>query len=91
VGLIFHRRLRPHAPESNGKVERFIKTVDEECVAVRRPRSSQARLRVWEEFGRYYHQARPQLGWAGLTPVPRREAYFIPPPGCTLGLETPPL
>jgi len=30
---IAHRRLRPHAPESNGKVERFIKTIDDECLA----------------------------------------------------------
>lgn len=47
---IEHRLLRPHAPESNGKVERFIKTIDDECFARRQPRSSKTRMRVWEEF-----------------------------------------
>ena len=31
---ICHRRLRPHAPESNGKVARFIKNIDAERLAV---------------------------------------------------------
>jgi len=73
---IQHRLLRPHAPESNGKVERFIKTVDEECFAVRRPRRSQARIRVLEEFLWYYNHERPHLSLGGLTPVERREAYL---------------
>src|SRR5215471_2163193 len=29
---IEHRLLRPHAPECNGKVERFFRTVDDECL-----------------------------------------------------------
>ena len=41
---IEHRLLRPYAPESNGKVERFLKTVDEECFTVHRPRSPPAGL-----------------------------------------------
>lgn len=73
---IEHRLLRPHAPESNGKVERFIKTIDEECFAVRRPRRSQTRRRVLEKFLWYYNHRRPHLSLAGLTPVQRREAYF---------------
>ena len=36
---IQHRLIRPHTPASNGKVERFIKTIDDECFAVHRPRS----------------------------------------------------
>jgi transposase InsO family protein len=73
---IRHRLIRPHAPESNGKVERFIKTVDDECFAVRRPRSSRRRIRVLETFMEYYNHERRHLSLAGLTPVQRREAYF---------------
>lgn len=37
---IEHWKARPRHPESNGKVERFSPTLDEECFAVHRPRSS---------------------------------------------------
>jgi len=74
---IQHRLLRPHRPESNGKVERFIKTVDDECFAVRRPRSSRTRMRVLEEFLWFYNYQRPHLSLKGLTPVERRTHYFL--------------
>jgi transposase InsO family protein len=73
---IEHRRLRPYSPESNGKVERFFRTIDEECFAVYRPRSSKTRMRVLEEFLWYYNHRRPHLSLGGLTPVERRMAYF---------------
>jgi transposase InsO family protein len=73
---IEHRLLRPHAPESNGKVERFIKTIDDECFARRRPRSSKTRMRVLEEFLWHYNYQRPHLSLGGLTPMQRCEAYF---------------
>jgi transposase InsO family protein len=74
---IQHRLLRPHRPESNGKVERFIKTIDDECYAVRRPRSSRTRMRVLEEFLWFYNHQRPHLSLQGLTPIQRREKYFL--------------
>ena len=73
---IEHRLLRPHAPESNGKVERFIKTIDDECYAIRRPRRSKTRMRVLEHFLWYYNHERPHLSLGGLTPVQRRVTYF---------------
>lgn len=73
---IAHWRARPRHPQSNGKVERFFRTLDEECFAVRRPRCSKTRMRVLEEFLLYYNHQRPHLGLHGLTPVARRQAYF---------------
>jgi len=73
---IAHRRLRPYCPESNGKVERFFRTVDDECFAVHQPRSSKTRMRVLDEFLWYYNHQRPHLSLHGLTPVQRRLAYF---------------
>lgn len=72
---IRHRLLRPHAPESNGKVERFIKTVDDECLAVYHPDTCRARCGVIDEFVWYYNHQRPHLSLAGQTPVQRRLAY----------------
>jgi transposase InsO family protein len=73
---IAHWRARPRHPQSNGKVERFFRTLDEECFAVHRPRCSKTRMRVLEQFLRYYNHQRPHLGLHGLTPVERRQAYF---------------
>ena len=73
---IAHWRARPHHPQSNGKVERFFRTLDEECFAVHRPRSSKTRMRVLEDFLHYYNHQRPHLSLHGLTPVERRQAYF---------------
>ena len=73
---IQHRLIRPHTPASNGKVERFIKTIDDECYAVHRPRSSKTRRRVLEHFLWHYNHERRHLSLGGLTPVQRREAYF---------------
>jgi len=73
---ICHRRLRPHAPESNGKVERFIKTIDDECLAVHQPQTCAARTGVVSEFVWYYNHQRPHLSLAGQTPIQRRHAYL---------------
>jgi transposase InsO family protein len=73
---IHHRLLRPGAPESNGKVERFIKTVDDECLTVCQPQTCTARVGAVDDFVRFYNHQRPHLSLAGQTPVQRRAAYF---------------
>lgn len=72
---IRHRLLRPHAPECNGKVERFIKTIDDECLAVHQPQTCAARTGVVDQFVWYYNHQRPHLSLAGQTPIQRRHAY----------------
>src|SRR4029077_1923179 len=52
---IEHRLIRPRSPESNGKVERFIKTIDDECYRITRPTSSSARVGVLKLFLEYYN------------------------------------
>ena len=73
---IRHRLLRPHAPESNGKVERFIKTIDDECLAVAQPQTCAARTGAVTDFVWYYNHQRPHLSLAGQTPVQRRHTYL---------------
>ncbi len=73
---IQHWLAQPHHPQSNGKVERFFRTLDEECFLIRNPGSSELRIRDLEEFLWYYNYQRPHLSLHGLTPVQRRQAYF---------------
>ena len=73
---IVHHLLRPYAPQSNGKVERFFRTVDDECLHVRPLFTFAARSRAVDEFVWYYNHERPHLSLGGMTPVDRRMLYF---------------
>lgn len=73
---IRHHVLRPYAPQSNGKVERFFRTVDDECLHVRPLFTFAARSRAVEAFVWYYNHKRPHLSLGGMTPVARRQRYF---------------
>jgi transposase InsO family protein len=73
---IQHWLAQPHHPQSNGKVERFFRTLDEECFLIRNPGCSELRIRDLEQFVWYYNYQRPHLSLHGLTPVERRQAYF---------------
>jgi transposase InsO family protein len=73
---IAHHLLRPYAPQSNGKVERFFRTVNDECLHVRPLFTFAARDRAVEDFVWYYNHQRPHFSLAGMTPVGRRKLYF---------------
>jgi transposase InsO family protein len=73
---IAHHVLRPYAPQSNGKVERFFRTVDDECLHVRPLFTFAARSRAVDAFVWYYNHERPHLSLGGMTPVDRRKLYF---------------
>jgi len=73
---IRHHVLRPYAPQSNGKVERFFRTVDDECLHVRPLFTFAARTRAVADFVWYYNHQRPHLSLGGMTPVGRRKLYF---------------
>ena len=73
---IEHRLIRPRRPESNGKVERFIKTIDDECYRIVEPRTSRGRVGALKLFLEYYNHARPHQSLGGASPVSRRDAYF---------------
>jgi len=73
---IEHRLIRPRSPATNGKVERFIKTIDDECFEITQPHSSRARVGVLKLFLEYYNHARPHQSLGGISPVTRRDEYF---------------
>lgn len=73
---IAHHLLRPYAPQSNGKVERFFRTVNDECLHIRPLFTFGARSRAVEKFVWYYNHERPHLSLGGMTPIDRRKLYF---------------
>lgn len=73
---IQHKLLRPYAPECNGKVERFFRTVDDECLNIQSLFTARARARALDEFVWFYNHERPHLSLAGKTPFQRREEFF---------------
>jgi transposase InsO family protein len=73
---IAHHLLRPRRPQSNGKVERFFRTVDDECLALQRRWTFQHRQRAIDRFVWFYNHERPHLSLKGMTPVERRDSYF---------------
>ena len=73
---IRHYVLKPYAPQSNGKVERFFRTIDDECLNVRPLFTFAARSRAVDNFVWYYNHERPHLSLGGMTPVERRKLYF---------------
>jgi len=73
---IRHYVLKPYAPQSNGKVERFFRTIDDECLNIRPLFTFAARSRAVDDFVWYYNHERPHLSLGGMTPVERRKLYF---------------
>jgi transposase InsO family protein len=73
---IAHHLLRPRRPQSNGKVERFFRTVDDECLALQRQWTFAHRNRAIDRFVWFYNHERPHLSLNGMTPVQRRDSYF---------------
>lgn len=65
---ITHRHSRVRTPNDNAHLERFNRTIQEECIA-RLPR----KLSVWRQelpdYLHYYNHERPHMGISWLTPV----------------------
>jgi transposase InsO family protein len=70
---IKHSRTRPYRPQTNGKVERWIRTALSECLYLEVFASSEERRLALERFIVYYNEVRPHLGIDGWTPRRRLE------------------
>ena len=66
-----HSRTRPYRPQTNGKAERWIRTVLSECLYLEVFTSPDARRLALERFIGYYNGERPHLGIGGRTPRQR--------------------
>jgi transposase InsO family protein len=68
---IGHSRTRPYRPRTNGKAERWIRTVLSECLYLEVFASSAERRLALARFIGYYNEVRPHLGIGGRTPRQR--------------------
>ena len=60
---------RPYRPQTNGKVERFNRTLLEEWAYGRLYRSNAERCRALARWLRFYNHRRPHTSLDGLTPM----------------------
>jgi transposase InsO family protein len=66
-----HIRIPPRTPRWNGKVERFIRTLDEEWAHGRVWPNSPRRNRALSSFLRYYNRRRPHTSLGDRPPISR--------------------
>ncbi len=66
-----HRRTRPYRPQTNGKVERFNRTLAGEWAYARTYASEQARAATYADWLHSYNHHRPHTGIGGLVPADR--------------------
>ena len=66
-----HRRTRPYRPQTNGKVERFNRTLAAEWAYAAVYLSDAARAATYADWLHFYNHHRPHTGIGGLVPADR--------------------
>ena len=64
-----HKRTRPYRPQTNGKAERFIKTLLAEWAYGRLYRTNAERIDALPAWVTYYNDARTHTALGGITPM----------------------
>ena len=71
LGPLTHQRTRPYRPQTNGKVERFNRTLLEEWAYCRPYKSEAERLAAFPIWLHFYNHHRGHTALAGLPPASR--------------------
>lgn len=75
---IVHKRTRPYRPQTNGKVERFNRTLATEWAYAQAYLSESDRASTYQDWLHYYNHHRPHTGIGGKTPIERLRVHNLP-------------
>lgn len=73
---IRHQLTRPYRPQTNGKVERFHRTADEELYKKQTFQSNEERIQALADWIHTYNAGRPHLALNGITPEQACRSFF---------------
>ncbi|ETA06045.1 IS481 family transposase [Gordonia alkanivorans] len=75
---IKHKKTRPYRPQTNGKVERFNRTLASEWAYAEFYTSETARAATYDDWLHHYNHHRAHTGIGGLTPIERLHVHNLP-------------
>jgi transposase InsO family protein len=71
LGTATHKYTRPYRPQTNGKIERFHRTLATEWAYAHHYSSEQARINAYPDWLHHYNHHRPHTGLRGRSPIER--------------------
>ena len=73
-----HVVTRPYRPQTNGKVERFNRTLNQEWAYAQTYLTDEARAATYQAWIHHYNHHRPHTGIKGNSPIERLDVHNLP-------------
>lgn len=75
---VAHKRTRPYRPQTNGKVERFNRTLNQEWAYAQTYLTDESRAATYQAWVHLYNHHRPHTGIGGKSPFERLSVHNLP-------------